>query len=58
MKYKGLASRIIAKIMRRHDAGLCTLKQMNFLQSLGYSDTANITRDQASQLIDAKIGKK
>ena len=48
---KGYASKILDRMDRRYKAGLCTPKQMKFLQRYGYKNAGNWSRDAASATI-------
>lgn len=56
----GQASKMIDRIVRRQQMGLCTVAQMNLMQRLGIytKDTYLLSLDEASQLIDASLAEK
>lgn len=56
----GQASKMIDRIIRRQNMGLCTVAQMNFMQQLGIydKDTYLLSRDEATRLIDATLVAK
>lgn len=54
---KGLASKIIDIIFARRASGLCTPKQMRFLESHGYPSPALATFKEASAFIEARLAK-
>ena len=55
---RGLASKLIGRVFERQQLGLCTPKQLNFLERLGVHDAALVSFREASALIDAKIKEK
>lgn len=55
---RGLATRVIERVFDRQKLGLCTPKQLNFLERLGVADAALISFRDASAIIDAKIKAK
>jgi superfamily II DNA or RNA helicase len=55
---RGLASRLLGRVFDRQRLGLCTPKQLNFLERLGVQDAALVSFREASALIDAKIKEK
>lgn len=55
---RGLATRVIARVFDRQKLGLCTPKQLNFLERLGVHDAALVSFRDASALIDARIRKQ
>ena len=55
IQFRGLASKLIDRVINRHRLGLCTVKQMSFLDRLGIKDSALLTFDEAKAAIDAKI---
>lgn len=57
VKYRGHASALIYRVIERHKQGLATFRQLHFLSQLGI-DGANMSRDEASAAIEAKIGKR
>lgn len=52
---RGLATRIISRVFERQKLGLCTPKQLTFLERLGIRDAALVSFREASSLIDAKL---
>ena len=58
--YRGLATKIIGRLMQRRRSGLASYEQLDFLRKLGFSDkdTTMLTRKEASVLIDAKLKEK
>lgn len=54
IKTRGLASRLIGRVFERRQLGLCTPKQLNFLERLGVPDAALVSFNDATKLIDAK----
>lgn len=48
---KGYASKILDRMDQRYKAGLCTPKQMKFLQRYGYKNAGGWSRDAASATI-------
>ncbi len=55
VKTKELASVLISRILKRHQDGLCTPRQLHFLSQLGIPNASMYTRDQAKTLITSKI---
>ncbi len=55
---RGLASRLIGRVFERQKLGLCSPKQLNFLERLGVHDAALVSFKDASALIDAKLKQK
>jgi len=55
---RGLATRLIGRVFERQKLGLCTPKQLNFLERLGVPDAALVSFREASALIDAKMKHK
>lgn len=51
---RGLATKLIGRVFDRQKLGLCTPKQLNFLERLGVHDAALVSFRDASVLIDAK----
>lgn len=58
IKWRGQASQWVARILKRHELGLATFRQLNFMRSLKLDITPDLTRAAATERIDAKIGKK
>jgi len=56
IKHRGLAHRLVGRLMMRFKAGLCSYEQIVFLKRMGIpeSDTLMLTRAQASAAIDAR----
>jgi superfamily II DNA or RNA helicase len=54
---RGMATRIIDRVFQRQKLGLCTPKQLTFMERLGIRDAALVTFKEASALIDARIRK-
>ena len=57
VKSKGQASKIIGKIMQRLKGGLCSPRQMNFLQKLGI-DASHYSREEATQAIATRLASR
>lgn len=55
---RGMATRIIDRVLRRQKLGLCTPKQLNFLERLGIQDAALVSFRDASAIIDARTQKR
>lgn len=57
---KGLASKLINRVLARHKLGLATGEQLDFMRKLGLEgqEVAKLTRDEASQLIDKTLAEK
>lgn len=55
IKYKGLAQKIIGRVLLRMKTGLATPRQLSFLAQLGFTEdqTATMTQAQATAAIDA-----
>lgn len=53
-QYRGLATKLIDRCIQRAKIGLCTFKQLNFLEKLGVHDAALLTRDEASRVIEER----
>lgn len=51
IKFRGHASKLIEKLHRRAELGLCSLKQMCFLERAGYKDAALLRADEAQRLV-------
>ncbi len=51
----GMASRLIDKVVSRARLGLCTPKQMTFLERLGYKDASMMTREAAGAIITQQM---
>jgi len=49
VKYRGHATELYLRIVRRHEAGLATIRQMNFFAGLGI-DASQMKRDAAAAL--------
>lgn len=49
VKYRGHATELYLRIVRRHEAGLATIRQMNFLATLGI-DASQMKREDATAL--------
>ena len=60
IKFKGLASKIIGRVITRINNGLCTAHQLEFLHKLGIDEQkcATMTIREASALIDATKAAK
>ena len=60
VRFRGLATKMILRIIQRLKSGLASYEQMTFLHKLGISekDTVLMTRQQASALIDATLAEK
>ena len=59
IRYRGLAALWIKKIITRERMGLCSLKQMSFLERLGLKDTSHYTKEDAlKQTRKAMVGFK
>lgn len=60
IRYRGLANKMITRLLQRLKSGLCSYEQMTFLRQLGIAekDTIMLTRSAASTLIDATIKAK
>jgi superfamily II DNA or RNA helicase len=54
---KGEAMRLISEVIRRREAGLCTIKQARFLENHGVSNSWELTFPDASTRIGAIIGR-
>lgn len=52
------AKAAIVQVFKRMDKGLCSYKQAKLLEKWGYKDTKNITKADASRIIDEKFGNK
>lgn len=50
----GLASKVIDKIFQRQRLGLCSVRQMSFLERLGFKEAALMTKAQAGHIISQK----
>jgi type I site-specific restriction endonuclease len=59
IKHKGLASKIINRVLGRMKMGLASPRQLDFMLRLGFkeSDVATLSAKQATELIDSKIHK-
>ena len=60
IKYRGLATRMITRLLQRLKSGLCSYQQLTFLHNLGFTekDTVLMTRAEASALIDKTLKEK
>lgn len=60
IRYKGLASKIIGRVISRISLGLCTPHQLEFMHKLGIDEQkcATMTISEASALIDATKAAK
>jgi superfamily II DNA or RNA helicase len=58
IRYRGEASRWINIVLKRHELGLATFRQLNFMKQLGIEHAASMKRDEATAAIDRKIGRK
>lgn len=54
VKNRGHASALIGKILDRHKAGLCTVRQLNFLKKIGI-DASNWSKQRATEKQQEKI---
>lgn len=55
---RGLASKLIDRVVSRQKLGLCTIKQLNFLEQLGVKDAAFLSIAAATSIIDATLAEK
>jgi superfamily II DNA or RNA helicase len=58
VKYRGLATKILDRVFNRTRMGLCTPKQLSFMERLGIKDGALLTIDEATRAIDETIKRK
>jgi len=55
IRYRGLASLWIKKIITREKLGLCSLKQMSFLERMGVANANNYTKEDARSATARKM---
>jgi len=55
VRYRGLASLWIKKIITREKLGLCSLKQMSFLERMGVKDASNYSKEDAGKAMSKKF---
>ncbi len=60
IQYKGMASKIIGRVLSRHKLGLATGRQLSLMHQLGLDEQscATLTEEQASAVIDKLIAAK
>lgn len=60
VRYRGLANKMVARLIQRLKSGLCSYEQMTFLRHLGVpeKDTVMLSRGAASMLIDTVKKRK
>lgn len=58
IKSRGHASAVIEVIQSRRTLGLATAKQVKFCKRLGHASAHTLTKEQASEFIDSRIGKR
>lgn len=58
IKFRGLATKMIDRVIQRDRLKLCTPKQLNFLERLHVKDAALLTKAEANAILDARFGKK
>lgn len=57
IRYRGLAALWIKKIITRERLGLCSLKQMSFLERLGFRDASHYSAEEATKRTRAQMVK-
>jgi len=55
---RGMASKLIDRVVQRHRLGLCTVKQLELLTRLGVADAALLSRAEATTMIGSNLADK
>lgn len=60
IKYKGLANKLVGRLVTRLNLGLATVHQLSFLNQLGIEEqkVATLTQTEAKELIDLTLAEK